>query len=552
MRKAAACAIAKVYRLDSSQHDSLIDCIKVLLEDSSTIVLGGAVSALFVSRLFLRDRNKVCPLRYDLIHHQFRRLCKLLPDTDEWGQMEILSLLLRYCRSCFTNPSVLYIEINFKNSPIDADLELLLKSCEKLLYSRNNGVVMAVAQVYFHLHPARMQPCAHALVREYHSSFVEERYFILLSIVTIATADPTLFGDSMCTFCIIEGEPLELASLKLEILSILANEANIRQVLAEFRYCIAAPTASKNPEQAIKATQILARICARIPSIADDSLTILIKSLGRSGISESVVAISKIIQIMPSALDSSVVRMLVGTLENVKEPIAISSVFYIVASFCRDEARGVALDTLRIGARGFKESCEGVKIAVLALAVRVYVAFCQGREEEEVIGETSERDIASRLFNYVLDLADCDSDYIVRDKARFWRALSKLDVVEKVVFARRRMVGSADWVVNMMIGSMSHAVNRELTGYVGLREWSEEVDPEYAMLRDDDMKNRESYAAPGSTSSIVTPRDSIAKPVISKPVKRMVSLDDFLADDSSSDSSPGEEEEVVETPTQLI
>jgi AP-3 complex subunit beta len=48
VRKAAAFSIAKVYRLDSSQHDSLIEIIQVLLEDTSTIVIGGAISALFV------------------------------------------------------------------------------------------------------------------------------------------------------------------------------------------------------------------------------------------------------------------------------------------------------------------------------------------------------------------------------------------------------------------------------------------------------------------------------------------------------------------------
>jgi hypothetical protein len=90
-------------------------------------------------------------------------------------------------------------------SPTDPDLELFLKVCEKLLYSRNNAVVSAVAQVYFHLHTSRIQPCAHALIREYHSSFIEERYFILLSIKAIVSADPSSFIGELSIFCIVEG-----------------------------------------------------------------------------------------------------------------------------------------------------------------------------------------------------------------------------------------------------------------------------------------------------------------------------------------------------------
>jgi AP-3 complex subunit beta len=48
VRKAAACAISKVYRLDPNQTDTLVEIIQVLLEDKSSIVIGGAVSALFV------------------------------------------------------------------------------------------------------------------------------------------------------------------------------------------------------------------------------------------------------------------------------------------------------------------------------------------------------------------------------------------------------------------------------------------------------------------------------------------------------------------------
>ena len=47
----------------------------------------------------------VCPERIDLIHKNYRKLCNLLVDVDEWGQVMILSMLTRYARSQFIDPN---------------------------------------------------------------------------------------------------------------------------------------------------------------------------------------------------------------------------------------------------------------------------------------------------------------------------------------------------------------------------------------------------------------------------------------------------------------
>lgn len=47
----------------------------------------------------------VCPDRVDLIHKNYRRLCNLLVDIDEWGQVTVLSMLTRYARSQFIDPN---------------------------------------------------------------------------------------------------------------------------------------------------------------------------------------------------------------------------------------------------------------------------------------------------------------------------------------------------------------------------------------------------------------------------------------------------------------
>jgi AP-3 complex subunit beta len=47
----------------------------------------------------------VCPERIDLIHKNYRRLCNLLVDIDEWGQVTVLNMLTRYARSQFVDPN---------------------------------------------------------------------------------------------------------------------------------------------------------------------------------------------------------------------------------------------------------------------------------------------------------------------------------------------------------------------------------------------------------------------------------------------------------------
>ena len=49
--------------------------------------------------------EEVCPDRIDLIHKNFRKLCNMLIDIDEWGQVAVLNMLTRYARTQFLDPN---------------------------------------------------------------------------------------------------------------------------------------------------------------------------------------------------------------------------------------------------------------------------------------------------------------------------------------------------------------------------------------------------------------------------------------------------------------
>lgn len=95
VRKTAAHAIPKLYSLDREQKPELITIIQKLLADRTVLVVGSAVMAF----------TEVCPERVDLIHQVYRKLCALLVDVDEWGQVVIVNVLTRYARTQFADPN---------------------------------------------------------------------------------------------------------------------------------------------------------------------------------------------------------------------------------------------------------------------------------------------------------------------------------------------------------------------------------------------------------------------------------------------------------------
>lgn len=191
VRKTAAHAIPKLYSLDAEQKEELVTVLEKLLSDRTTLVVGSAVMAF----------EEVCPERVDLIHKNYRKLCNLLVDVDEWGQVIIINMLTRYARTQFVNPNLgedvlgeeeqeadrpFYeesssseeeeedgenekeVEVNSKRATLSLDLDhrTLLRQTKPLLQSRNAAVVMAVAQLYHHVAPRNeVQLVTRAMIR---------------------------------------------------------------------------------------------------------------------------------------------------------------------------------------------------------------------------------------------------------------------------------------------------------------------------------------------------------------------------------------------------
>ena len=85
--------------LDSTHGPALEATLLTLLRDRSPVSIG-CVAVAF---------DAVCPNRLDLLHNNYRRLCRILIDVDEWGQVTLMDLLLRYARQMLPKPQ--YAEV---------------------------------------------------------------------------------------------------------------------------------------------------------------------------------------------------------------------------------------------------------------------------------------------------------------------------------------------------------------------------------------------------------------------------------------------------------
>mmetsp|Transcript_15626 Transcript_15626/g.36015 ORF Transcript_15626/g.36015 Transcript_15626/m.36015 type:complete len:1375 (-) Transcript_15626:77-4201(-) len=100
VRKCAANALAKlVPRCDEMQREMMFQLMReqFLDKDTSTMVLTSALVAF----------SELCPDRLELLHTSYRKICHLLTDMDEWGQIVVVDILTRYCRKFFKEPRAL-------------------------------------------------------------------------------------------------------------------------------------------------------------------------------------------------------------------------------------------------------------------------------------------------------------------------------------------------------------------------------------------------------------------------------------------------------------
>ncbi|KAM7039578.1 AP-3 complex subunit beta-2 isoform 1-T1 [Acridotheres tristis] len=509
VRKTAAHAIPKLYSLDSDQKDQLIEVIEKLLADKTTLVAGSVVMAF----------EEVCPERIDLIHKNYRKLCNLLIDVEEWGQVVIINMLTRYARTQFLSPNQneSLLEENTEKAfygseeedtkdakaeaallakckpyVMDPDHRLLLRNTKPLLQSRNAAVVMAVAQLYFHLAPkAEVGVIAKALVRLLRSHS-EVQYVVLQNVATMSIKRRGMFEPYLKSFYIRSTDPTQIKILKLEVLTNLANETNISTILREFQTYIR----SMDKDFVAATIQAIGRCATNIGKVRDTCLNGLVQLLSNRDelvVAESVVVIKKLLQMQP-AQHSEIIKHMAKLTDNIQVgwgvadpqergwqqchmseailqvPMARASILWLIGEYCEHVPK-IAPDVLRKMAKSFTNEEDIVKLQVINLAAKLYLTNSKQ---------------SKLLTQYVLNLAKYDQNYDIRDRARFIRQLivpteksGALNKYAKKLFLAQKpapiLESSFKDRDHFQLGSLSHLLNAKAVGYQELPDWPDEA-----------------------------------------------------------------------------
>lgn len=474
VRKTASHAIPKLYSLDPEQKDELVHVIEKLLSDKTTLVVGSAVMAF----------EEVCPERIDLIHKNYRKLCNLLVDVDEWGQVIIINMLTRYARTQFTDPNIGLVEEDEGERPfyddedekdskgkkssftLDPDHRLLLKNSKPLLQSRNASVVMAVAQLYHHLAPrSEVSVIAKSLIRLLRSHR-EVQSVVLNCIATISTERKGMFEPYLKSFFVRTSDPTHIKLLKLEILTNLATETSISVILREFQTYIS----SLDKEFVAAAIQAIGRCASNIKEVTDTCLCGLVSMLSNRDeavVAESVVVIKKLLQSQPSR-HRDIIRSMAKLMDTITVPAARASILWLLGEYS-ELVPTIAPDVLRKMAKSFINEEDIVKLQILNLSIKLYLTNPQQTH---------------LLCQYVFNLARYDQNYDIRDRSRFLKQFifpsnseNNLSQYAKQIFLATKpaplLQSKFKDRENYQMGSLTHYINMRASGYHDLPPFPE-------------------------------------------------------------------------------
>ncbi|KAI1809804.1 ARM repeat-containing protein [Poronia punctata] len=453
VRKAAALAIPKCYRLEPNTLPQLLEYLTTLLGDKQYFVAGAAVSAFM----------EICPERIDLVHKHYRTLIKKVVDMDEWSQLATLRLMTVYARKCFPRRTKnaktgdhtadlqqFYGETGTRQElqtegeqvvVLDPDLVLLLNGIRPLLQSRNSGVVIAVARCYAEIGTPEYSKAAVGPLIALLRGAQDIEQIALYNIVSVCLAHPTAFVKHASHFLVRATDTAPVWELKLEVLTLIFPHSPPQTkslILNELEHF----SRGSNKALVREAVRAIGRCAQADPATAPRCMRLLlgqITSLDGTLAAESLTVIRHLIQLDPDGHMGTVVR-LAKNLDSATDPQARATIIWLVGEFSGINGEdNIAADVLRILLKDFANEAEIAKHQIVLLAAKVYLHHINREAEKQTESEPALESLktgpappgfapskdhpVARLWEYVLLLVRYDTSYDLRDRARLYKAV---------------------------------------------------------------------------------------------------------------------------------
>ncbi|NXJ16486.1 AP3B1 protein, partial [Odontophorus gujanensis] len=406
-----------------------------------------------------------------------------------------------------------------KTYTMDPDHRLLLRNTKPLLQSRNAAVVMAVSQLYWHLAPkSEAGIISKSLVRLLRSNR-EVQYIVLQNIATMSIQRKGMFEPYLKSFYVRSTDPTMIKTLKLEIMTNLANEANISTLLREFQTYVK----SQDKQFAAATIQAIGRCATNITEVTDtclNGLVCLLSNRDEIVVAESVVVIKKLLQTQP-AHHGEIIKHMAKLLDNITVPVARASILWLIGEYC-ERVPKIAPDVLRKTAKSFTNEDDLVKLQILNLGAKLYLTNSKQTK---------------LLTQYVLNLSKYDQSYDIRDRTRFIRQLivpneksGALSKYAKKIFLAQKPAPLLESPFkdrdHFQLGTLSHTLNSRATGYLELSDWPE-VAPDPAVRNVEVPESAKEWTA------------ILSKTKKEKPTEKFYSESEEEEEDSASTRTTG-------------
>uniref|UniRef100_A0A803N2L5 AP-3 complex subunit beta n=1 Tax=Chenopodium quinoa TaxID=63459 RepID=A0A803N2L5_CHEQI len=462
VRRCAANALPKLNDLRLEENASAIEeIIGILLNDHSPGVVGAAAASF----------NSICPSNLPLIARNYKRLCEILPDVEEWGQIILIGILLRYviARHGLAKESVLYspcvtgtnscekvgpnadihlqdshdlghgscqpelVDLVARSYTEGSDEYLSRSSSDKRRLSNIDDVSLTSAETNDDL--KMLLKCTSPLLWSQNSAvllaaagvhwIMAPKDSVLCNIQVFAKVMPSLFADYYEDFFISTSETYQIKALKLDILSLIATDSSIPCIFQEFQDYI------KDPDRRFAADTVAAiGLCAqRLPKLSNICLEGLLSLTKMEFLTsennaldeeagiliQAVMSIKAIISQDPPSHEKVIIQ-LVRSLDSIKVPAARAIIIWMVGEYnsLGDRVPLMLTSVLRYLAHCFSSEASETKLQILNTATKVLLC-AKGEDQDQLT--------IKKLVTYVLELAKNDMKYDVRDRAR---VLSKM------------------------------------------------------------------------------------------------------------------------------
>ncbi|KAL0482104.1 beta-adaptin-like protein A [Acrasis kona] len=413
VRKTAVMSIVKLYRIAPKhiESENYVERLYSTIKDKDVQVSINSIRAL---NEILENEGGI-KITKKMIYYLVNRV----QEYNEWQLCEVLEQLLKYTPE--------------SNNEVFDMMNLL----DEKLQIANSAVVMSITNVFLQF-TQTMPKINHKVYTRLRDPLLlllataphELAYSLLQHTKLMITREPSVFSYHFKDFYIKHNEPTYLKELKLETLTLVANEQNVKEIMEELGYYVS--LGDNEVSTSCKAIQSLGAIAVSMSIATEASLTYLLDFLEMGVVhilSETFIVLKDILRKYDNDdFCSTYLPAITKHWKSIQDPKALVAFLWILGEY------GEIIDSSPYILEHFIDNYttyhHGVRIEILTAAMKLF--FKRPPEMQSMLGRLFEHSIA--------DTSHADA----HDRALFYYRLlqTNVNLAREVVLTKKKIVSN--------------------------------------------------------------------------------------------------------------